>query len=101
MSYAQAKQQAHELIDRMAYSQVSALVTFLEAMLDPLANSLANAPYDDEPVSEEEARQIEAATASLERGEDIPHEVILAEYGLTQEDFDRMGRIPLEPNATG
>jgi len=27
--------------------------------------------------------------------------VILAEYGLTQEDFDRMGRIPLEPNATG
>ena len=92
------KEHAHELIDRMAPSQVSAVVGLLETMLDPFARALANAPYDDEPVTDDEARDIEAAHASLERGEGVPHEEILREYGLTQEDFDRMGRTPLEPN---
>jgi hypothetical protein len=98
MPYAHTKEQAHELIDRMAPSQVSAVVGLLETMLDPFARALANAPYDDEPVTDDEARDIEAAHASLERGEGVPHEEILREYGLTQEDFDRMGRTPLEPN---
>ena len=98
MPYAHTKEQAHELIDRMAPSQVSAVVGLLEIMLDPFARALANAPYDDEPVTDDEARDIEAAHASLERGEGVPHEEILREYGLTQEDFDRMGRTPLEPN---
>jgi hypothetical protein len=91
------KQQAHELIDRMVPSQVSAVVTLLEAMLDPVAVALANAPYDDEPVSEEEAREIAEARASLARGEGISHEEVLAEFGLTSEDFERMGRTSLEP----
>jgi len=52
-------------------------------MLDPLARTLAGAPYDDEPVCQEEARQIEAAKRSLARGEGIPHEKVLAELGLT------------------
>jgi hypothetical protein len=101
MPYAHTKEQAHELIDRMAPSQVSAVVGLLETMLDPFARALANAPYDDEPVTDDEAREIEAAHASLERGEGVPHEEILREYGLTQEDFDRMGRTPLEPNRAG
>jgi hypothetical protein len=101
MPYAHTKEQAHELIDRMAPSQVSAVVGLLETMLDPFARALANAPYDDEPVTDDEAREIEAAHASLERGEGVPHEEILREYGLTQEDFDRMGRTPLEPHGTG
>ena len=95
------KQHAHELIDRMAPGQVSAVVGLLEIMLDPFARALANAPYDDEPVSEEEARDIAASRAALARGETIPHDEVLAEFGLTQEDFDRMGRTPLEPHGTG
>jgi hypothetical protein len=91
---------AHELIERMTPWQVPAAVELLETMLDPLARSLANAPYDDEPVSEEEAGQIEAASASLARGEGVSHEDILAEYGLTLEDFERMGRTPLEADGT-
>jgi hypothetical protein len=55
---------------------------------------------DDEPVSEEEAREIAAARASLDRGEGIPHEKVLAEFGLTLEDFERMGRTPLDPHET-
>jgi hypothetical protein len=64
----------------------------LEIILDPLARTLASASYDDEPVSAEEARGVEAAKASLARGEGIPHEKVLAEFGLTSEDFERMGR---------
>lgn len=95
------KEHAHELIDRMAPGQISAVVGLLEIMLDPFARALANAPFDEEPVTEEEAREIEAAHASLARGEGVPHEEILREYGLTQEDFYRMERTPLEPNSAG
>jgi len=57
---------------------------------------LANAPYDDESVGEEEAREIAAARASFARGEGIPHEEVLREFGLNLEDWERMGRTPLE-----
>jgi hypothetical protein len=94
------KQHAHELIDRMAPGQVAAVVSLLEVMLDPLARTLASAPYDDEPVSAEEAREVEAVKASLARGEGIPHEKVLAEFGLTSEDFERMGRTqPKSPSS--
>ena len=95
------KQQAHEWIERLAPSQISAVVHLLQVMTDPLSRSLANPPLDDEPVTEEEARQIAAARASLDRGEGIPHEEVLAEFGLTPEDFERMGRTPLAPNKAG
>jgi hypothetical protein len=94
------KQHAHELIDRMAPGQVAAVVSLLEIMLDPLARTLASAPYDDEPVSAEEVREVEAAKASLARGEGIPHKEVLAEFGLTSKDFERMGRTPLKPQGS-
>ena len=90
------KQHAHELIDRMAPGQVAAVVSLLEIMLDPPARALASAPYDDEPVSADEAHEAEAVKASLARGEGIPHDEVLAEFGLTSEDFERMGRTPLK-----
>jgi hypothetical protein len=91
-----AKQQAHALIDRMAPGQVAVVVNLLEIMLDPVARALANAPYDDEPVSEEEAREMESRRAAFARGESVSHEEVLAEFGLTPEDLERMGRTPLE-----
>ena len=94
---ASEKQQAHDLIERLAPSQVSAVVHLLQVMNDPVARSLANAPVDDEPVSENEAREIAAARASLDRGEGISHEQLLAEYGLSPEDFARTARNPLKP----
>jgi len=48
------KEQAHEMIERLAPSQVSAVVGLLQAMLDPVARAIANAPIDDEPVTPEE-----------------------------------------------
>jgi hypothetical protein len=69
-------------------------------MTDPVARSLANAPVDDEPVTEEEAREIAATRASLDRVEGIPHEKVLAEFGLSPEDFAGMGRTPLDSYKT-
>jgi len=91
------KQQAHELIDRLSAGQVSAVVNLLEAMLDPVSVALAIAPIDDEPVSEEEARHITESRAAIARGEVVSNEEVLAEFGLTTEDFECMGRHPLEP----
>jgi hypothetical protein len=85
----------------MAPVQVSAVVSLLKVMLDPLSHTLADAPLDDEPVSAEEAREIAAARASLARGEGIPNEAVLAEFGLTSEDFGRMGQSPLDSHASG
>jgi hypothetical protein len=91
------KQQAYELIDRMAPGQVSAVVGLLKAMLDPVSVALANAPYDDEPVSEEEARDIAESRAAYARGEVVSNDEVLSEFGLTADDFERMGQTPLEP----
>jgi len=95
------KQQAHELIDRMAPGQVSAVVGLLEIILDPVARSLASAPYEDEPISDEESLAVAASKAWLENNKPIPHEDVLAEYGLSLEDFERMGRTPLEHHTPG
>src|SRR5579859_2626882 len=92
------KQQAHALIERMAPGQVSEAVGLLESLLDPLARSLANAPYEDEPISEEENLAVAASKAWLKENEPIPNEEVLAEFGLTAEDFERTGRTPLEPH---
>jgi hypothetical protein len=95
------KQQAHELIERMSTRQVSAVVGLLETMLDPVSTALANAPvkvpYEDEEISEEEIRAVAASKAWLKDHRPIPNEEVLAEFGLTAEDFERMGRTPLDP----
>src|SRR5579862_99648 len=94
------KQHAHELIERMAPGQVSAVVNLLEIILDPLARKLASSPYDDEPISREEAHEVDASKASLARGEGVPHEKVLAEFGLSAEDFERMGHTPSDPSGS-
>ena len=72
-------------------------------MLDRVSVALANAPMDDEPVSEEEARDIAEGRAAYGRGEVVSNHEVLAGFGLTAEDFERMGRTPLdaEPHSPG
>ncbi len=86
-----SKQQAHELIERMSTAQVSAVVGLLATMLDPVDRAIANAPIEDEPISEEETRAVAASKAWLAEhpGEGIPHEDLLREFGLNPEDFHR------------
>ena len=76
-------------------------VNLLEAMLDPVSVALASAPMDDEPVGEEEARDIAAGRAPTAPGKVVSHDEVLAEFGLSAADFERMGRTPLEPELQG
>jgi hypothetical protein len=79
---ADAKKHAYELIDRLPPAQLSAVVSLLEAMLDPV--SLAVALVEEEEITPETAAALDRARASLARGEGIPHEEILREFGLSK-----------------
>lgn len=78
---ADTKKHAHELIDRLPASQLTAVVGLLEAMLSPVAHAITNAPVEDEEVTPETAEALDRARASLARGEGISHEEILREFG--------------------
>jgi hypothetical protein len=88
------RQHVHELIDRLPPVQLSALAGLLEAMVepDPVAEGLRTAPLDDEPESEAEKQAVQEARDWLRQngGKGIPHEEVLAELGLTAENFTRM-----------
>jgi hypothetical protein len=84
----QQKQQAHVMLDLLAPEKLSAVVSLLEVMLDPVDRAIANAPVDDEPVTGEEAKAIEEAREWLQHNKGIPHEQVLAELGITQEEIE-------------
>lgn len=83
------KQHAHELIDKLAPSQVPAAISMLQSLLDPVARAIANAPIDDEPVTEEEKRALDRSREWLKHNKPIPHEEVLAELGIRKEEIDR------------
>lgn len=77
-----AKHQAHELIDRLAPTQVSAVVGLLEAMLDPVSRAIANAPLDDESETDSERNAVSESKAWFQQhgGQGIPHKEVIAEF---------------------
>jgi hypothetical protein len=78
----QERQQAHALLDMLPVEKLTAVRGLLEVMVEPLSRSLASAPVDEEEVTPETAAALDRARASLARGEGIPHEDILREFGL-------------------
>ena len=82
MAPANEKQQAHQLLDQLDASQLAAVVHLLQVMTSPLAHSLASAPVEEEEVTSDTVAALERSRASLARGEGIPHEDILREFGL-------------------
>jgi hypothetical protein len=80
----QARQQAHALLDMLPDAKLNAVRSLLEVMVEPLARSLALAPVEEEEITPETAAALDRARASLARGEGIPHEGILSEFGLNQ-----------------
>ena len=82
------KRQTHELIERLPATQLSAVVGLLEAMLDPVSRAIAHAPIDDEPVTPEEEKALAEAREWSKHNRSIPHEQVLAELGITQEEVD-------------
>jgi hypothetical protein len=82
------KEHAHELIERLAPGQVSAVIGMLEALLDPVSRAIANAPIDDERLTAEEEKALAEAGQWSKHNKGIPHEQVLAELGVTQEEID-------------
>ena len=85
---AQEKRRVHALIDRLAPSQLMALLGLLDSMLDPVARAIANASMDDEPVSAADEQALTEARNWLAQNRPIPHEQVLAELGITQEEIE-------------
>ena len=79
------KQHAHQLLDQLDPGQFEAVVRLLEVMTDPATVSIANAPIDDEPVSEEEERAVAASKEWFKHNAGIPFEDVVAELGFTME----------------
>ena len=72
------------MLDQLDPSQLAAVAHLLEVLTDPVAGSLANAPFDTEPISAAEAAELDEAHAAIQRGEGIAHEDILREYGISR-----------------
>jgi hypothetical protein len=75
---------AHQLLDQLAPTQLAAVPHLLEVLTDSVARSLANAPFDSEPISAAEAAELDEAHAAIQRGEGITREDMLREYGISR-----------------
>ena len=82
----QERQQAHALLDMLPAEKLNAVRSLLEVMVGPVSRALANAPIDDEPVTEEEERAIAEAREWLKHNPGIPFEQVVAELGFTMEE---------------
>lgn len=77
------RQQLHELVDRLPEAEVAMVHRLLPVFgADPVLYSLLTAPPDDEPHTDEQRRRDGEARAAHLRGESIPHEDVLREFGL-------------------
>ena len=78
------REHAHELIDRLPETQISALVGLLGTIVDPVGAALRNAPVDDEPESDDEKQSVAEARDWLKRngGKGIPHEEAMRRLAL-------------------
>lgn len=82
------KQHAHDLLERLDPNQLAAVVHLLETIV----------PLEDEPVSDDDRRAVAEADAWLKDHGPIPNEEVLAEFGLSTEDWKRMAQEP-DPGA--
>lgn len=78
------KEHAHHLLDQLGPDQLAALVHLLETMLPP--------DEDGDTLNDTERKAVAEADEWLKHNQAIPHEEVLAEFGLTLADWDKMGQ---------
>jgi hypothetical protein len=93
---AEQRQHVRAYIELLPGDQLSAVHDLLESMLSPLDRKLALAPIDDEPVTPEDIAAIEASAAAFDAGHSVSMEEILADFGLTMDDFEKMGQTEIQ-----
>lgn len=86
------KQHAVELLGRLD----PAVVHLLETMVTPegVAPDGGSPEEDGDTLSPAEAKAIAEADEWLKHNQPIPHEDVLAEFGLTMADWEKMSREP-------
>ena len=78
------REHAHEMLDRLAPGQLAAVVHLLETFL----------VEDGDTLSPAEAKAVAEADEWLKHNDPIPHEQVLAEFGLSMADWEKMSREP-------
>jgi hypothetical protein len=79
-------QHAHHLLDQLGPDQLAAVVHLLETMISP--------EEDGDTLSPAEAKAIAEADEWSKHNEPIPHEQVLAEFGLSMAEWEKMSREP-------
>jgi hypothetical protein len=82
---------AHQLLDKLGPGQLAAVVHLLETIISP--------NEDSDTLSNAERKAISEADEWLKCNETIPHEEVLAEFGLTMNDWEKMAKEPLPAEA--
>lgn len=80
----QQRQQAHELIDLLPATKLAAIRNLLEIFLEE----------DNDTLSPAEAKAIAEAEEWSRHNDPVPHEQVLAEFGLSMADWEKMSREP-------
>jgi hypothetical protein len=80
-------QHAHQLLDQLGPGQLAAVVHLLETIISP--------DVDSDTLSNAERRAVSEADEWLKHNQPIPHEEVLAELGLTMNDWEKMAGEPL------
>ena len=75
-----SREELHKLVDHIPESDVAAARKILRALADPVWQSILAAPIDDEPETELERAEVDAARG--ESGSGISHEEVLREFGV-------------------
>ena len=80
------REHAHHLLDQLPPAQLAAVVHLMETMVPP--------EEDRDTLSNAESKAIAEADEWLKHHPPIPHEEILADFGLTPGDWEKMGEEP-------
>ena len=81
--------QAHALLDQLPPAKLGAVRSLLEVMVDD---------EDDEELTEDDRAAIHAGLDSLDKHGPIPMEDVLADFGLTKADFEKMTEVATRRN---
>ena len=73
------RQELHALVEHIPPADLPAARKILRALADPVWLSILTAPFDDEPETEQERVEVEAARN--EPGSGTSHEEVLREFG--------------------
>ena len=80
----QERRQVHSLIDLLPPAKLGAVRNLLEVFLGE----------DSDTLSPAEAKAIAEADEWSQHNEPIPHDQVLAEFGLSMKDWEKMSREP-------